>query len=238
VAIDKKQLGYSVQSIYGQNMDVDGYLRRFFDLEYNLPEPPQKVYTEYLFQKYELQQHFSHKINSQLIEESEYLLRMLKELIYIFNFSLRKQVQIFTQLSIILRTVQINEYIFPDILALLLTLKEQYFDLYDKFINNTVGAEEILAYLESIPKSKDFFEDDGFERFKTILLWFTFNDKNKKDYFDNYTNISKNPKASNDERYLANQRLHIWTNNKRFNPSAIRNQLKQKIELTANFANE
>ncbi|EIF6296136.1 hypothetical protein LFJ66_000884 [Clostridium perfringens] len=35
-SLDKEQLSYSIKTVYGQDMDSDGYLRRFFDLEYTL----------------------------------------------------------------------------------------------------------------------------------------------------------------------------------------------------------
>lgn len=38
ISIDKEQLSHSVSTIYGQNMDTIGYLRRFFDLDYKLPK--------------------------------------------------------------------------------------------------------------------------------------------------------------------------------------------------------
>lgn len=38
LAWDLEQLSYSIATIYGNNMDTGGYLRRFVDLEYSLPE--------------------------------------------------------------------------------------------------------------------------------------------------------------------------------------------------------
>lgn len=46
LSIDKQQLSHSVSTIYGQNMDTIGYLRRFFDLDYKLPKIDLKTYTE------------------------------------------------------------------------------------------------------------------------------------------------------------------------------------------------
>ncbi|KEH95232.1 KAP family P-loop NTPase fold protein, partial [Clostridium novyi] len=37
ISVDKEQLSHSISTLYGQNMDSDGYLRRFFDLEYKIP---------------------------------------------------------------------------------------------------------------------------------------------------------------------------------------------------------
>lgn len=46
ISIDKEQLSHSVSTIYGQNMDTLGYLRRFFDLDYKLPKIEIKKYIE------------------------------------------------------------------------------------------------------------------------------------------------------------------------------------------------
>ncbi len=39
LAIDKEQIGHSIRSVYGMGMDMDGYLRRFIDMDYRLLEP-------------------------------------------------------------------------------------------------------------------------------------------------------------------------------------------------------
>lgn len=46
ISIDKEQLSHSVSTIYGQNMDTIGYLRRFFDLDYKLPKIDIKKYID------------------------------------------------------------------------------------------------------------------------------------------------------------------------------------------------
>lgn len=46
ISLDKNQLSHSVATIYGQNMDTVGYLRRFFDLEYRIPKPDKKKYLD------------------------------------------------------------------------------------------------------------------------------------------------------------------------------------------------
>ena len=46
ISIDKEQLSHSVSTIYGQNMDIIGYLRRFFDLDYRLPKLDVHMYMD------------------------------------------------------------------------------------------------------------------------------------------------------------------------------------------------
>lgn len=50
ISVDKKHLAESIKGHYGSaNIDTDEYLRRFFDIEFFLPEPDLKQFCEYLF---------------------------------------------------------------------------------------------------------------------------------------------------------------------------------------------
>ena len=44
LSFEKEHLGNQIKTIYGNEMDVDGYLRRFFDLTYKLPEPRSSLF--------------------------------------------------------------------------------------------------------------------------------------------------------------------------------------------------
>ena len=53
LSIDKTNLKKSIQSVYGQ-IDADDYLRRFFEIEYHLPQIPSTRFVTSLFSKEEL----------------------------------------------------------------------------------------------------------------------------------------------------------------------------------------
>lgn len=46
ISVDKEQLAYSISTLYGQGMDSDGYLKRFFDIEYKMPIIDKRSYIE------------------------------------------------------------------------------------------------------------------------------------------------------------------------------------------------
>ena len=48
IATNKEQLCHSIKAVYGNAFDASGYLGRFFDQEYVLPEPDNKRYAKYL----------------------------------------------------------------------------------------------------------------------------------------------------------------------------------------------
>ena len=57
LSIHKEQLGHALRTVYGQNMSVDGYLRRFIDLEYKLPEPETSTFIDFIANEYGLKNH-------------------------------------------------------------------------------------------------------------------------------------------------------------------------------------
>lgn len=78
IFLDKQQLSHSIKTLYGEGMDSDGYLRRFFDLEYQLPNNYTRVYLENKSNK--IQENFNNTV---------YLARLLEEIFFVEGYSLR-----------------------------------------------------------------------------------------------------------------------------------------------------
>lgn len=57
IATNKEQLSHSIQAVYGHSFDASGYLGRFFDQEYTLPDPDNLRYARYLINdRYQLKE--------------------------------------------------------------------------------------------------------------------------------------------------------------------------------------
>ena len=54
LSIDLEQLSHSIATVYGQNMDSDGYLRKFFDINLRIPDPSRREYIELCNSKYDI----------------------------------------------------------------------------------------------------------------------------------------------------------------------------------------
>lgn len=46
LSINRDQLAHSVRALYGGNFDAPGYLRRFFDIDFRLPEPSRDAFID------------------------------------------------------------------------------------------------------------------------------------------------------------------------------------------------
>ena len=51
LAVNRSQLAHSVCSLYGSDFDATGYLRRFFDIDFTLPEPDRMKFIQDLLQR-------------------------------------------------------------------------------------------------------------------------------------------------------------------------------------------
>lgn len=58
LAVDREQLGHSIRTQYGTKTDIDGYLKRFIDLDYNLPIPEKGVFCRAQFVRFGLREFF------------------------------------------------------------------------------------------------------------------------------------------------------------------------------------
>lgn len=97
VSLDKEQLSQSIKTIYGQGMDSEGYLKRFFDLEYNLPlNTNLKNYISVQ----------NTKINNYNENNIKYFKRFIEEIFNSENYSLRDVNKAFNYIKILLPMIE------------------------------------------------------------------------------------------------------------------------------------
>ncbi|MDQ0149245.1 P-loop NTPase fold protein [Eubacterium multiforme] len=145
ISLDKEQLSESIKTLYGQGMDANGYLRRFFDLEYRLPLVDKKYYI-------------IDKINEIKNEynNSKNFFDILIKILTIENYSLRDIDKLFNYLKLIMPNISIlkegNYAILEDlgifyIYLELINLKFKNNLIYNKIINleyNINNLDEIF----------------------------------------------------------------------------------------------
>ncbi|MDF2802352.1 MAG: hypothetical protein K0S61_2255 [Anaerocolumna sp.] len=142
ISIDKEQLSYSVTTIYGNNMDTLGYLRRFFDLDYKLPKINAE---EYIKNKIV----YSDKYNIDIFNI------LIKEMFVTEKFSLRDIDKAYYYLKLLIPLIpefntdktQNNDVYIPTIsylYATLITLKIKKPILYKEIIDCNYIVEDII----------------------------------------------------------------------------------------------
>ena len=114
---------HNFQGIYGSSFDGSGYLKRFFDLSYQLNFADLEQYSKSLFRQPDIHEYYSTRKDGQ--NQFEILQKTITPLFKRLNYSLRDINQTVTRLRLILRSIPHEQSIDTPILVVLLVLREK-----------------------------------------------------------------------------------------------------------------
>ncbi|WP_088225562.1 P-loop NTPase fold protein [Desulfosporosinus sp. FKB] len=217
ISIDKIELGYSIKAIYGNQFDTDGYLRRFIDLNYYLPAPNTELFCKFLVERFQFNAFFEKRTHPELRYDHEHFIKISFNLFSLVNFSLRTIEQCFTQISIVLRTIPDNKFMYPVLLVFLIFLKNHNPDLYRKLKQGQCKEEEIYEYLYSLDTTYVFMKTQIGLLLEANVMSSVCNYLNKnKEVHDfiqkHYYEPLKNPEIESDHKQRLEHINHLMSN--------------------------
>lgn len=154
LSIDKKQLGNAIRGVYGSDkIDANEYLRRFIDVEYSIPKPPDDLFYKYLFEKLNFDDFFEsqeRKKYPELVDDKHRFLRTCKLLFNNSNVALRQQERVLVLSRLSLRSFQYNNYLFPSVYLLLNYIKILHEEFYQELKSKKLILQDIQDRLFNI----------------------------------------------------------------------------------------
>ncbi len=148
--INRDELCTSLESLYG-NIDATVYLRRFFDMEFILPEVDSVTFGSHLMRKYGLGEFFvalSRDANSKLhAEEFDVLISYFPALWGHLGLSLRDIDHCVRSIALVGRNLELRYYMYPWLLGLLITLKLTNSSLYRRFKQGDCLGSEVINHI-------------------------------------------------------------------------------------------
>jgi hypothetical protein len=151
LGIDRSQLSHSIKALYGSTFDASGYLKRFIDLDYRLPEPAFGCYCSSLFKSFGINDLISKRKSQNDYGDLEDLNNCLMYLMSAARMSLRDQEQLVSRLRVVLLTIPTNELLFPVTLSVLLFLWELDRDMYISVMKGSITSKDFLTFIETLP---------------------------------------------------------------------------------------
>ncbi|MBQ4799895.1 hypothetical protein J8L73_12260 [Pseudoalteromonas sp. MMG006] len=151
LAADKVELGHSIKAIYGQGLDVNCYLRKFIDFDYQLPPPPEGQYAKSLFKKFNFHRSLNRRGRSSKVylTPSEEVFNFLTNLFDIYRLTLREQESCCALLSLAIRTTKEGDNLHPLFLCYLIVLKIKNPSIYQSFISESLLPIQLFEYYSS-----------------------------------------------------------------------------------------
>ena len=140
VSVDKKHLAESVKGHYGSAaIDTDEYLRRFFDIEYDLPIPEIKAFCEYIFKRENLD-------GVRTDKEKDILLDIILMLVQSENITLRQVERYISQLKLCYASYK-ELLIWHDLAAFLLFYKHFNPKIYEDLKASKFNVNGLSKFL-------------------------------------------------------------------------------------------
>lgn len=128
LAMNRDQLGKSIQGVYGTSFNGTQYLKRFIDIDYQLRTPSIKEYISARLDEPEISEYF--KARKEGHYDLEHIAELMAYLALRFEYTPRDINQLIGRLKLIFRSIPHNHYLDASIIVPLLVLRQENPQLY------------------------------------------------------------------------------------------------------------
>lgn len=236
-AIDKTQISYSIQKVYGLNPNTDGYLKRFFDLEVKLSN---KNFSEFIDNALEnLGTHDYLKAKTQLPVKKGDIIELIELYTNLFSLTLRDIERLITKATFVIKIIPPHEVSDFTSVLFLLSLKSNNPQLYLDFTKGITNAKAIHDYIVNLPSYNTFKEN----RLGILTISSIHSSNTEKDYNDFlYATRQKDTNLMNYfEKENHNMLLSFLEGSRGYSTdsrSSRTQRISSKIELLSNFTTD
>ena len=176
--INRVELTKSLQSVYGE-IDAAVYLRRFFDMEFTLPEPDPVEFCKSLVERYELNRILYRSAafeDSGVRVEVDLLVGALPLLVGHMGLSLRDMDYCVRVVSLAVASDRRRAEVDQDLFAGLVALKVGNLGLYHRYMEGSARGAEVIDYFNDLTRANRrrfgndlMYNDEGLERIAAAI---------------------------------------------------------------------
>ncbi len=171
LAVNRSELAHSIKALYGSGFDAEGYLRRFFDVDFRLPDPERDVFIDQRLDAIRIQDYLS---GTQEKEEWQGDVRkFLKIFFRAPELSLRRIDQAIHRLGLVfalLRSDPRQRTSFALLTVIALILRTIDSDLYHRLVRNEASDREVVEKMLNRPGTETVKEADKIQVETTIIM--------------------------------------------------------------------
>lgn len=156
LSVDKKQFGNAIRGYYGSDLiDANEYLRRFIDLDLNLPPISSEQFFDYLYKSFDIKSIFSKRNDRDIRGEHENFKIVGELLLDRSSITLRQAEKMMGHIQLVLSSISSNQYFTASVITILIYLRFVNNDFYEKILNRQFSPQELINELED--QFKNFF---------------------------------------------------------------------------------
>ena len=171
LAVNRSELAHSIRALYGNDFDGAGYLRRFFDVDFRLPDPERAAFINALLDETQINEYFYRTHDRQAIQLGVGIVsRLLQGFFRVPDLSLRQIAQAIHRLGLVFASLPSNQraYIIAASVAIILRTFDS--NLYHRFIRSEVSDREVVDTLFRRPGLETLRWEEESHLFAAVMV--------------------------------------------------------------------
>ena len=152
LAINRSELAHSVRALYGSGFDADNYLRRFFDVDFQLPEPERRAFINSMIDAVNIKEYFQRTSNKNV--DVKIFPFLMQAFFSDPDLDLRTIAQAIHRLGLVFASLRSDQPSMIPMAVVLLIIRTIDSDLYYKFIRGEINDSEVVKTMFGRPGIK------------------------------------------------------------------------------------
>ena len=168
LAVNRSELGHSIKALYGSGFDAEGYLRRFFDVDFRLPEPERDAFITAMLDPI-LKDYFTRTKDGNAAAHDSTVRAWLLGFFGAPDLSLRRIAQAIHRLGLVFASLRSDRMSLASATVVALIVRTIDSDLYHRFVRGEVSDLEVSDMVFDRPGARVLQKKYG-SYFEVILI--------------------------------------------------------------------
>ena len=153
LAVNRAELAHAIKALYGSGFDAEGYLRRFFDVDFRLPAPDRGAFINALLEATQINDYLERTPDDRFTPQDPPTVRTLLQGFFGGPaLSLRTIAQALHRLGLVCASVPSENYTFAPAAVVALIVRTIDADLYHRFVRGAASDLEVIDRMFNRPE--------------------------------------------------------------------------------------
>ena len=170
LAVNRAELAHSIRALYGSEFDAQGYLRRFFDVDFRLPDLGRRPFIEASLEAIRLNDYFTRTKDPEAGQGYETVNTLLVAFFDAPDLSLRRIAQAIHRLGLVFASLRSDQRSFTLAAVVAMILRTVDSDLYHRFVRGEVSDLEVVDKMFNRPGARTLQQQHAGRLFEATIV--------------------------------------------------------------------
>ena len=144
LAVNRFELAHSIRALYGNGFNAKGYMRRFFDIDFRLPDPERAAFIDAMLDAIQINKYIERTKDQSAKEDAGVFKTLLHGFFAALDLSLRRIEQAIHRLGLVFASLRDDRFSFLIGTTVLLIVRTIEPEIYHQFVNGKVSDLEVI----------------------------------------------------------------------------------------------